>query len=83
MANQADIAVAHDGERAHPVFLLLRRSLFDDLTSFLETGGRKIDRWFEWHRVAYADFRDAPEAFTNINDQNERRLIERQLAARA
>jgi len=83
VANQADIAVAHDGERAHPVFLLLRRSLFDDLTSFLENGGRKIDRWFECHRVAYADFRDAPEAFTNINDQNERKLIEHPLAARA
>ena len=81
--NQADLAVAHDGERAHPVFLLLRRSLFDDLTAFIETGGRKIDRWFECHRVAYADFRDTPEAFVNVNDQEERRHVEHQLAAGA
>lgn len=78
---QADIAVAHDGERAHPVFLLLRRGLFDDLTAFLEAGERKIDRWFARHPVAYADFRDTPEAFVNINDPDECENIERHLAA--
>jgi len=78
---QADIAVAHDGERAHPVFLLLRRDLFTDLTSFLETGGRKIDRWFASHRVANADFHDTPEAFVNVNDPDERRHVEQQLTA--
>jgi len=81
MQEHADIAVAHDGERAHPVFLLLRRDLYGDLTSFLETGGRKIDRWFEWHRIAYADFHDVPEAFVNVNDPDERQNLERQLAS--
>lgn len=77
---RADITVAHDGERAHPVFLLLRRSLLGDLVAFLDAGGRKIDLWFARHRVALADFRDAPEAFINVNDAEERAAIERRLA---
>ena len=80
---RADIAVAHDGERTHPVFLLLRRSLLYDLIAFLDAGGRKIDSWFARHRVALADFRDAPEAFINVNDAEERTAIERRLAGTA
>jgi molybdenum cofactor guanylyltransferase len=75
----ADIAVAHDGERTHPVFLLLRRDLLDDLDAFISSGGRKIDLWFARHRVALADFSDCPQAFLNINDENEHRSIEGQL----
>ncbi len=79
----ADIAVAHDGERSHPVFLLLRRDLATDLAVYLESGGRKIDRWFARHRVAYADFHDTPEAFMNVNDPGERAQLERKLAQAA
>jgi molybdopterin-guanine dinucleotide biosynthesis protein A len=79
----ADIAVAHDGERSHPVFLLLRRDLADDLTTYLESGGRKIDRWFARHRVAYADFHDTPEAFMNVNDPGERAQLEERFAQAA
>jgi molybdopterin-guanine dinucleotide biosynthesis protein A len=75
----ADIAVAHDGERTHPVFLLLRRDLLDDLDAFLAAGGRKIDLWFARHRLALADFHNCPEAFVNINDAAEHRSIEGQL----
>ena len=75
----ADIAVAHDGERSHPVFLLLRRDLAGDLAIYLESGGRKIDRWFARHRVAYADFHDTPEAFLNVNDPDERAQLEEKL----
>jgi len=74
--NDADIAVAHDGARTHPVFLLLRRDLLEDLNGFLESGGRKIDQWFARHRVATADFSDCPQAFVNINDANERASVE-------
>ena len=78
--NHADIAVAHDGERPHPVFLLVRRDLVSDLMEFLATGGRKIDRWFARHRVAFADFRDAPEAFINVNSAGDCAALEAQLA---
>jgi molybdenum cofactor guanylyltransferase len=76
----ADIAVAHDGARSHPVFLLLRRDLIADLAAFLESGERKIDRWFARHRVAYADFSDTPEAFINVNDADEQAELERKIA---
>jgi len=77
---RADLAVAHDGERSHPVFLLLRTALADDIAAFLATGDRKIDRWFAHHRVAWADFRDTPEAFINVNDAGEQAELERRLA---
>jgi molybdopterin-guanine dinucleotide biosynthesis protein A len=77
---QADLAVAHDGERTHPVFLLLRRTLAGDLSDFLSDGGRKIDQWFARHRVALAYFLDTPDAFVNINSAEERAALEAQLA---
>lgn len=75
----ADIAVANDGARAHPVFLLLKRALLPSLLGFLLAGERKIDRWFERHRVASADFSDSPEAFINVNDPDEHRAVEQRL----
>jgi molybdenum cofactor guanylyltransferase len=75
----ADISVAHDGSRTHPVFLMLKRSLLPSLLDFLNAGERKIDRWFVRHRVATADFRDCPESFINVNDPEEHRAVEAQL----
>lgn len=79
VTDSADIAVANDGARAHPVFLLLKRSLLPSLLGFLQAGERKIDRWFERHRVASADFSDSPEAFINVNDPDEHRAVEQRL----
>jgi molybdenum cofactor guanylyltransferase len=77
---QADLAVAHDGERTHPVFLLLNRALAGDLNDFLYGGGRKIGLWLARHRVALAHFRDNPDAFVNVNSAEERAALETQLA---
>lgn len=81
--NAADACVAHDGERTHPVFLLLKRSLLPSLLDFLNAGERKIDRWFVQHRVAQADFRDCPETFLNVNDPEEHRALESRLRKEA
>lgn len=80
-AEHAELAVAHDGMRAHPVFLLLSRALLPSLTAFLEAGERKIDRWFAQHRVATAMFTDAPDTFLNVNDPDEHRALEARLRA--
>ncbi|HYA38772.1 MAG TPA: molybdenum cofactor guanylyltransferase MobA [Candidatus Methylomirabilis sp.] len=80
---RAAIAVAHDGERAHPVFLLVHRELGADLLDFLGTGGRKIDQWFTRHRLAVADFRDSAQAFINVNHAEERTALEARLAETA
>jgi len=63
----AEIAVAHDGERMQPVFALIKVGLLASLGAYLDRGGRKIDGWYEQHRVALADFSDRPETFVNVN----------------
>jgi molybdenum cofactor guanylyltransferase len=82
-AEQADLAVAYDGQRQQPVFLLLRRELAPDLHAYLEGGDRKIDLWFARHKVANADLRHRSDNFINVNDPDERRRIEALLATRA
>ncbi len=69
---QADIAVAHDGERLQPVYALLPVDLLPSLNAFLDSGQRKIDRWYTEHNMALADFSDAPLTFLNINTPEER-----------
>lgn len=71
-AADAGIAVATDGERRQPVFMLLRTELAADLRAWLEQGGRKIDAWYEGYRVVDADFSDVPDTFININTPEER-----------
>jgi molybdenum cofactor guanylyltransferase/molybdopterin-guanine dinucleotide biosynthesis protein MobB len=64
---QADIAVAHDGQRLQPVFSLISTALQDDLSQFLEQGDRKIDLWFERHKLVIVDFSDQADSFANFN----------------
>jgi len=70
--NNAEIAVAHDGERMQPVYSLIPITLSDSLKSFLDTGERKIDIWYKQHRIALADFSDCPQTFRNINTTEQR-----------
>ena len=70
--NEAEIAVAHDGDRMQPVYSLIPTTLINSLSSFLDTGERKIDLWYKQHRVALADFSDCPETFRNINTAEQR-----------
>jgi molybdenum cofactor guanylyltransferase len=62
-----EISVAHNGERIQPVFCMIKKTLLESLNDYLAAGERKIDRWFEQHNYAIADFSDKPETFENIN----------------
>ena len=73
----AELAVAHDGERMQPVYALLRKTLLPDLRDFLETGERKIDLWYARRRVARADFSDCRDGFANINRPQDRDRLEK------
>lgn len=66
------IVVAHDGERLQPVHALIPISLLDSLSEFLESGDRKIDRWYTKHNMIMADFSDKPEVFFNVNTEEQR-----------
>ncbi len=67
LREQADIAVAHDGQRMQPVFSLIPCHLQADLEAYLQQGDRKIDLWFNRHKLAVVDFSDQKNCFTNFN----------------
>lgn len=75
--SDCEIAVAHDGERLHPVFLFAKRSLLPSLEAYLDGGERKVELWLARHRVARTDFSDAPEIFTNVNSIAELKALEK------
>ena len=63
----ADIAVAHDGNRLQPVYALLHRRVVAGLRLALKEGERKIDRWYPRNHWVSVDFSDVPQQFSNIN----------------
>ena len=71
VAQDADLAVARTFDQAHPVFCLCRRAVLPHLTAFLESGGRKVDRWYETLKVVEVAFDDEADAFSNINTRDE------------
>lgn len=63
--------------QVQPVFCLIDAALADDLTTYLQQGGRKIDAWTARHPSVEVVFDDAA-AFANINTLAElRQLAER------
>ncbi len=61
------VAVAHDGERLHPTFALMRVSLAAALEAYLARGERKVAGFYNESGYAAVDFSDCPDAFLNIN----------------
>jgi molybdenum cofactor guanylyltransferase len=74
--NNADISVAHNGDRMQPVFCLIKNDLLTSMNDFLNQGERKIDKWFNLHALAIADFSDIPETFDNLNTLEDIKTIE-------
>ncbi len=56
--------------QTHPVFAMVHASLLDSLSQYLETGGRKIDRWYAQERYQLTHFNDA-KGFLNFNTPEE------------
>ena len=79
LAESAEIAVAHDGQRLQPVIALLSCSLLPHLRGFVDQGGRKIDTWYAQHRMVATDLSDHPEAFVNVNTPEERLELEQRV----
>jgi molybdopterin-guanine dinucleotide biosynthesis protein A len=81
LENDAEIAVARDSERLQPVFALISTGLRESLLRFLESGERKIDRWYGRHRCVQVDFSDREAMFLNINRPEDRERMETRLAS--
>ncbi|OIQ99226.1 molybdenum cofactor guanylyltransferase [mine drainage metagenome] len=71
----AQLAVAQAGGWIQPVFALCRTDLRDELSSYLASGGRKVDAWFATLRVVEVPF-DDEAAFVNINTPEELERLE-------
>lgn len=74
--NRAEVCTVTDGERTHPVILLVSHQLKDNLRQYLMGGGRKVLDWYERQNHCIADFSDQPDAFANINTPEQLQLAE-------
>jgi len=72
----AAICVAFDGERLQPVHALIRVDLRASLNRFLDSGDRKIDRWYALHDYAQTDFSDCRDMFRNINTPSDQQSLQ-------
>ena len=64
----AEICVAHDGKRMQSVCALVDCKLQDSLQKYLAGEDRKIEHWYEQHKLAQADFSDKQGCFLNVNE---------------
>jgi molybdenum cofactor guanylyltransferase len=74
--DRCEVLVAHDGERLQPVHALLDVSLLPALEAFLQSGDRKIDRWYAQHDYRTVDFSDRADMFRNINTPSDRESLQ-------
>ncbi len=74
--NNADLAVAKTFDQPHPVFCLTKSNLAPHLQAFLESGQRKIDKWYASLKVIEVPFDDEEAAFSNINTIDELKSFE-------
>ena len=70
------VHVAFDGDRLQPVHALLRVDLLPGLIEFLDTGDRKIDRWYAMHDYVQTDFSDCADMFRSINTPSDQQSLQ-------
>jgi molybdenum cofactor guanylyltransferase len=63
----ADVACPVTAGQRQPVFALMRCSLAPSLRSFVQNGGRSLQRWFATVRAVDVAF-DSADAFRNVNE---------------
>lgn len=67
LTQQADLAVAHDGQRLQLLHALLRTRLHGALQRYLESGERRVGGWYQSLRMATVDCSDVADLFLNLN----------------
>lgn len=71
----AQICVAHDGNRLQPTFALLKTDLLSSLLAYLAAGERKIDLWYQQHTLAIADLSQHQDFFINLNSPQDYAIL--------
>ncbi|MFV1997151.1 MAG: molybdenum cofactor guanylyltransferase MobA, partial [Acidiferrobacterales bacterium] len=77
-SGNADLCVAHDGQRLQNTIALLPCKLADDLESYLESGSRKVETWLRQHNMVEARFSDQANTFLNVNSVEQLEALEAQ-----
>jgi molybdopterin-guanine dinucleotide biosynthesis protein A len=70
LTSGADVVVPHDGVRRQHLFMLLERTMAEQVGEYLERGGRSVGGWLAELQVAEVPVTD-PDAFTNVNTADE------------
>jgi molybdenum cofactor guanylyltransferase len=81
LRDDAELAVAHDGQGRQPLCCLLPQRLHQNLLQFLQQGGDAPRLWQERHRVAEADCADWPRWAWSLNTPEEWATAEARLGA--
>jgi molybdopterin-guanine dinucleotide biosynthesis protein A len=81
--HDADIAVAHDGERSHPVVALMRTDIAGALRRALDAGERSVARFYAGQRVRTVNMADCATGLTNLNTPDDKARLEAALAKEA
>jgi molybdenum cofactor guanylyltransferase len=74
-SHEPEVLVAFDGERLQPVHAMIRVNLLSSLNRFLDSGERKIDRWYAEHDFQRVDFSDCSTMFRNINTPSDHKSL--------
>jgi len=73
----ADVALAHDGDRAQFTVCLIRCSLASGLRAYLESGERRVESWLRQQRLVEVPFTGVTNAFINVNSSEDLATLER------
>jgi molybdopterin-guanine dinucleotide biosynthesis protein A len=55
---------------------LIKIDLLSNLNAFLDSGDRKIDRWYAMHDFIKTDFSDCADMFRNINTPSDQESMQ-------
>jgi len=72
----AELCVAHDGERLQNTVALLPCELADNLETYLNSGQRKAETWLRQKNMTTADFSEQANAFHNVNTPEQLQNLE-------
>lgn len=79
-AAAADVAIAADRTRQHPLHALIPSTAADDLRDYLAGDRRSVIGWLARHRTAVALFDDTPSPFANCNRYKDIAVIRTRLS---
>ena len=71
-----EVVVAHNTNRAQPVFMIIDTAVKDSIKEYIESGNRKIDFWYLEKNYKYIYFNENCDYFKNINTEEELNNLE-------